>query len=139
MHGAVEAGPCARLRTLCRRVSCLQTQNAVWKRNRNSYARLLLEQLRGHSSLDAPFSSMPPDGALPNLPAHLMYRWVRTMAGRGLHRMDRSKMWAGAPTQRTLKALPAQHVMAGQCQEGQRCIMRACKGVRSGGLQARSP
>lgn len=41
-----------------------------WKRNRNEYAKLLLMQLRS-CALRSPFDSMPPDGALPKLPAHL--------------------------------------------------------------------
>jgi hypothetical protein len=47
------------------------TSNRVWKRNRNAYARLLLDQLRSGILME-PFSTMPGDGAgLPTLPAHL--------------------------------------------------------------------
>lgn len=50
----------------------LQTSNVVWKKNRNAYARLLLEQLRC-GRLGEPFSSQPPSGPLPTLPKHLAY------------------------------------------------------------------
>lgn len=49
-----------------------QTANVVWKRNRNAYARLLLEQLRC-GKLTEPFSAQPPGGPLPTLPKHLSY------------------------------------------------------------------
>lgn len=51
----------------------LQTSNITWKRNRNLYARLLLEQLRA-GVLEVPFHGLPPQGALPTLPAFLTYR-----------------------------------------------------------------
>ncbi|GLC36788.1 hypothetical protein PLESTM_000502000 [Pleodorina starrii] len=50
-----------------------QTSNVVWKRNRNMYCALLLAQLQ-QGQLEPPFTSMPPDGSLPNLPNHLIYR-----------------------------------------------------------------
>ncbi|KXZ48350.1 hypothetical protein GPECTOR_28g757 [Gonium pectorale] len=49
------------------------TNNAVWKRNRNLYGALLLAQLQ-QGQLHEPFTAVPPDGALPNLPNHLIYR-----------------------------------------------------------------
>ncbi|KAL4437071.1 hypothetical protein ABPG75_004210 [Micractinium tetrahymenae] len=49
-----------------------ETANVVWKKNRNAYARLLLEQLRC-GRLDQPFSGQPPGGPLPTLPKHLAY------------------------------------------------------------------
>ncbi len=52
----------------------LQTQNLVWKRNRNLHARLLLEQLRS-GKLEAPFHQMPPEGGLPTMPNWLTYRY----------------------------------------------------------------
>lgn len=50
----------------------MQTANVVWKKNRNAYARLLLEQLRC-GQLCEPFSAQPPGGPLPTLPKHLAY------------------------------------------------------------------
>lgn len=49
-----------------------QTANVVWKKNRNAYARLLLEQLRC-GKLGEPFGGQPPGGPLPTLPKHLAY------------------------------------------------------------------
>ncbi|KAL4424446.1 hypothetical protein ABPG77_006384 [Micractinium sp. CCAP 211/92] len=49
-----------------------ETANVVWKKNRNAYARLLLEQLRC-GQLCEPFSAQPPGGPLPTLPKHLAY------------------------------------------------------------------
>ncbi|GIL79447.1 hypothetical protein Vretifemale_8757, partial [Volvox reticuliferus] len=49
------------------------TSNVVWKRNRNLYCALLLAQLQ-QGQLEPPFTVMPPDGSLPNLPNHLLYR-----------------------------------------------------------------
>jgi len=43
-----------------------ETANAVWKRNRNTHARLLLEQLRT-GRLAHPFTSLPGPGPLPTL------------------------------------------------------------------------
>ena len=47
-----------------------ETANAVWKRNRNMHARLLLEQLRA-GRLTHPFTSMPGPGSLP-----ILGRWT---------------------------------------------------------------
>lgn len=44
----------------------------VWKRNRNAYMRLLVEQLRC-GKLVEPFTGQPPGGPLPTLPKHLAY------------------------------------------------------------------
>lgn len=49
-----------------------QTANVLWKRNRNAYARLLVEQLRC-GKLVEPFTKQPPGGPLPTLPKHLAY------------------------------------------------------------------
>ena len=51
----------------------------VWKRNRNTYARLLLEQLRC-GTLAEPFTALPPDGPLPTLPKHLAYAFKPMLA-----------------------------------------------------------
>ncbi|GIL53744.1 hypothetical protein Vafri_9339, partial [Volvox africanus] len=48
------------------------TSNAVWKRNRNLYCALLLAQLQ-QGQLEPPFTAIPPDGSLPNLPNYLLY------------------------------------------------------------------
>lgn len=56
-----------------------QTQNAVWRRNRNAWARLLVEQLRARC-LEEPLSKVPPVGALPMLPTYLMHRCAHGMA-----------------------------------------------------------
>lgn len=58
----------------------MQTANVVWKKNRNAYARLLLEQLR-RGMLAEPFSAAPPDGPLPTLPKHLAYAFKPARAG----------------------------------------------------------
>lgn len=44
----------------------------MWKKNRNAYAKLLLEQLRC-GKLAEPFNALPPDGPLPTLPKHTVY------------------------------------------------------------------
>eukprot|EP00887_Chlorella_sp_A99_P005213 scaffold1.g5213.t1 len=49
-----------------------ETTNAVWKKNRNAYAQLLLEQLRA-GKLAEPFHLLPPDGPLSTLPKHAVY------------------------------------------------------------------
>ncbi len=56
-----------------------QTNNPVWKRNRNQYARLLLEQLRAGGALLEPFHVMPKEGALPTLQTYLTYRHAARM------------------------------------------------------------
>lgn len=55
--------------------SAAQTSNVVWKKNRNAFARLLLEQLRS-GRLAEPFHQMPPDGPLPTLPKHAAYAFA---------------------------------------------------------------
>jgi hypothetical protein len=55
-----------------------ETTNTVWKRNRNSYARLLHEQLRSGGKLRAPFDTLPPDGPLPTLSKHTLYPYQAT-------------------------------------------------------------
>jgi hypothetical protein len=55
-----------------------ETTNTVWKRNRNSYARLLHEQLRSGGKLRAPFDTLPPDGPLPTLSKHTIYPYKAT-------------------------------------------------------------
>jgi len=54
----------------------LQTANVVWKKNRNAFARLLLDQLRA-GRLAEPFHQMPPDGPLPTLPKHAAYAFAQ--------------------------------------------------------------
>lgn len=65
-----------------RTATVLQTANVVWKRNRNAYARLLLEQLRC-GKLEEPFSAQPPGGPLPTLPKHLGYAFQPPRGGTG--------------------------------------------------------
>ncbi|GAB4817988.1 hypothetical protein N2152v2_005034 [Parachlorella kessleri] len=53
-----------------------ETANVVWKKNRNAFARLLLDQLRA-GRLAEPFHQMPPDGPLPTLPKHAAYAFAQ--------------------------------------------------------------
>jgi hypothetical protein len=57
-----------------------QTSNAVWKRNRNAHARLLLDQLRA-GRLEDPFHVMPPGGPLPTLSKHSAYPYSSSRNG----------------------------------------------------------
>lgn len=50
----------------------VQTNNPVWKKNRNAYAKLLLNQLK-QGRLEKPFNAAPPAGPLQTLPASLTY------------------------------------------------------------------
>ena len=50
----------------------VQTNNPVWKKNRNAYAKLLLNQLK-QGRLEKPFNAAPPAGPLQTLPASLIY------------------------------------------------------------------
>lgn len=43
--------------------------NDIWKRNRNSYARLLLSSMDAERLIE-PFRKMPLQGSLPNLKEH---------------------------------------------------------------------
>eukprot|EP00798_Chlamydomonas_sp_ICE-L_P021061 gene21061-27940_t len=52
------------------------TQNVVWKRNRNSYAKLLVDQLKHGGSLVEPFDVLPMEGHLPSLPLHMKCRFT---------------------------------------------------------------
>ena len=54
----------------------------TWKKNRNAYARLLLEQLRC-GKLAEPFAGGPPGGPLPTLPKHLAYAYKPARSGVG--------------------------------------------------------
>lgn len=45
---------------------CQVTSNAIWKKNRNLYAKLLLSQVISRN-LQEPFNKGPPEGALPKL------------------------------------------------------------------------
>ncbi|CDW87141.1 UNKNOWN [Stylonychia lemnae] len=45
---------------------CQVTNNIVWKKNRNLYTMMLLDQILGQK-LEKPFQSQPPDGGLPLL------------------------------------------------------------------------
>ncbi|KAL0038714.1 hypothetical protein WJX79_004605 [Trebouxia sp. C0005] len=49
-----------------------QTNNPVWKKNRNAYSKLLLNQLK-QGCLEKPFNAAPPAGPLQTLPASLTY------------------------------------------------------------------
>ena len=48
---------------------CQATTNLVWKKNRNRYAILLLDQVL-NNKLEAPFISIPPEGGLKGLQQH---------------------------------------------------------------------
>ena len=50
----------------------VQTNNPVWKKNRNAYSKLLLNQLK-QGCLEKPFNAAPPAGPLQTLPASLTY------------------------------------------------------------------
>lgn len=54
----------------------LQTRNDVWKKNRNAYAKLLLEQLRC-GRLEEPFHASPPTAPLPTLNKSLLYAYAK--------------------------------------------------------------
>ena len=43
--------------------------NELWKRNRNSYIKLLVGSMESDNLIE-PFSRMPPQGSLPNLKEH---------------------------------------------------------------------
>lgn len=43
--------------------------NEIWKRNRNSYTRLLLSSMEADRLID-PFKKMPTQGSLPNMKEH---------------------------------------------------------------------
>mmetsp|Transcript_29435 Transcript_29435/g.52709 ORF Transcript_29435/g.52709 Transcript_29435/m.52709 type:complete len:281 (-) Transcript_29435:25-867(-) len=51
---------------------CQVTVNPVWKKNRNAYAKLLLEMVH-KKVLSDPFSKVPPSGPLPQLPRTGVY------------------------------------------------------------------
>lgn len=55
-----------------RKLAAIQC-NELWKRNRNSYARLLVACLESSHVIE-PFSRMPPQGSLPNLKEHEIVR-----------------------------------------------------------------
>lgn len=42
---------------------CQATTNIVWKKNRNRYATLLLDQVL-NGKLSSPFTGLPPEGGL---------------------------------------------------------------------------
>lgn len=63
-------------------IAALQKSNEVWKKNRNSYARLLLEQLKA-GRLEEPFSAMPPSSPLPVLPKSLTYAYSKLRSPSG--------------------------------------------------------
>eukprot|EP00347_Sterkiella_histriomuscorum_P013972 403362653 len=48
------------------KVLCQVTNNIVWKKNRNLYTLMLIDQILGEK-LEKPFNSQPPDGGLPLL------------------------------------------------------------------------
>lgn len=47
------------------------TTNEVWKKNRNLYARILLNQV-SKGALSEPFDKRPPEGPLPKLNRYLV-------------------------------------------------------------------
>ena len=57
--------------------------NVDWKRNRNTYARLLLEMVKG-GKFGEPFDLQPRPGPLPMLPAHLVRARVYRRCARPL-------------------------------------------------------
>lgn len=50
---------------------CQVTTNEVWKKNRNLYARILLNQVH-KGNLSEPFDKRPPEGPLPKLNKYLV-------------------------------------------------------------------
>lgn len=54
--------------------------NQVWKRHRNLYVKLLLNQVVGQN-LSEPFHELPPDGALPSFPSHVLSKFPRDLVG----------------------------------------------------------
>lgn len=46
--------------------------NKEWKRIRNNYAKLLLDNLIRRTALESPFNILPPEGDLPSFPSHLI-------------------------------------------------------------------
>eukprot|EP00798_Chlamydomonas_sp_ICE-L_P008244 gene8244-1513_t len=52
------------------------TNNVVWRRNRNNYARLLMEQLKSGGTLLEPFNALPKQGHLPTLPLYMKCRFI---------------------------------------------------------------
>ncbi|PRW58703.1 centrosomal of 112 kDa-like isoform X1 isoform B [Chlorella sorokiniana] len=83
--GLLQKQAAVRVRNWLKKLS-EETANVVWKRNRNAYARLLVEQLRC-GKLVEPFTGQPPGGPLPTLPKHLAYAF----------KPPRSSPAAGAP------------------------------------------
>jgi len=54
----------------------LQVSNEIWKKNRNAYAKLLLEQLKA-GRIEEPFHRVPPASPLPILPKSLTYTYAK--------------------------------------------------------------
>lgn len=67
----------------------LTGSNAVWRKTRNAYARLLLDMVIS-KRLTEPFHQLPPDGPLPSFPSHIHYQKGR---GRELLGPHESMFW----------------------------------------------
>ena len=63
-----------------------QEPNATWKKNRNSHARLLLENLT-RGVLEPPFDKRPEDGRVKMLPAHARFPIRASPSGEGANAM----------------------------------------------------
>ncbi|KAL4548093.1 hypothetical protein Ndes2526B_g07296 [Nannochloris sp. 'desiccata'] len=59
-----------------------ETRNEVWKKNRNAYAKLLLEQLKC-GRLEEPFNANPPAAPLPTLNKALLYPYTKPKTSTG--------------------------------------------------------
>lgn len=62
----------------------LTGSNLVWRKNRNSYARLLLDMVI-NKRLTEPFHQLPPDGPLPSFPSHVQQQKGRSRDLLGPH------------------------------------------------------
>ncbi|KAK3253976.1 hypothetical protein CYMTET_33224 [Cymbomonas tetramitiformis] len=56
------------------------TPNPTWKKNRNTYAKLMLEMLR-RGRLESPYTTQPPNGPLPMLPQWKTYNFMSKKSG----------------------------------------------------------
>lgn len=64
----------------------------MWKRNRNQWARLLLDQLNT-GVLEAPFDVLPPEGGLPPVQSWMLTR--QGLAATGIGRPSRDSSQGG--------------------------------------------
>mmetsp|Transcript_15737 Transcript_15737/g.44037 ORF Transcript_15737/g.44037 Transcript_15737/m.44037 type:complete len:379 (-) Transcript_15737:1-1137(-) len=81
-----------RIRQWLEKLSEVTTNNKTWRKNRNKYALLMLEQLR-RGRLEEPFDKGPPGGPLPTLPKYLTYSF---MADSGVARSPSPVSWKHA-------------------------------------------